>query len=312
MKQLGFDKIIQIIIIILLIAIIIFRRVKRSKKSKDEKKQLDLKEKNMRERAMATIRSRTIGGETLIDYATYKFSIQERVKYTLIAAAVIFCIAYLFYDNIIVSAIVSCLGAIYPRFKRKQLIEKRKDELSMQFKEAISSLASSLAAGQSIENAFRNVLKDLKLLYTDDRTYIIMEFNLINRRVENGEIIERAVDDFANRSDVEDIRNFADVFITCKRTGGDLVEVIKRTADIITDKIEIQQDIKVLVSQKKFESKIMAVAPLGIIFFLRVSSPDFIKPLYKFGTLGPIVMTVALIMIGCGLLISQKIMNIKI
>ncbi|MDY0395113.1 type II secretion system F family protein [Virgibacillus halophilus] len=261
---------------------------------------------------MATIRNRTIGGETLIDYATYRLSFQEKVKYSLLAAAVIFCVAYLFYDNIIISLIAACFGMIYPKFKRKQLIEKRKDELSMQFKEAISSLASSLAAGQSIENAFRDVLRDLKLLYTDDQTYIIKEFNLINRRVENGEIIERAVDDFANRSDVDDIRNFADVFITCKRTGGDLVEVIKRTADIITDKIEIQQDIKVLISQKKFESKIMAVAPLGIILFLRLSSPDFIKPLYQFGTFGPIVMTVALVMVVCGLLISQKIMDIKV
>ncbi|MDY0408534.1 type II secretion system F family protein [Paracerasibacillus soli] len=116
----------------------------------------------------------------------------------------------------------------------------------------------------------------MRLLYTDDRTYIIREFNLINRRVENGEMIERAIEDFANRSDVDDIRNFADVFITCKRTGGDLVEVIKRTSDIITDKIEIQQDIKVLVSQKKFESKIMAIAPLGIILFLKMSSPTLL------------------------------------
>lgn len=308
----GVDKIVGTIVIIFLVGIIVFRRFMQSKKDKEEKKQFDLKEKKTRERAIATIRNRTIGGETLIDYATYKLSLQEKVKYSLIAAVIIFCVAYLFYDSIIVSLIAACFGMIYPRFKRKQLIEKRKDELSMQFKEAISSLASSLAAGQSIENAFRDVLRDLKLLYTDDQTYIIKEFNLINRRVENGEIIERAIDDFANRSDLDDIRNFADVFITCKRTGGDLVEVIKRTADIITDKIEIQQDIKVLISQKKFESKIMAVAPLGIILFLRLSSPDFIEPLYKFGTFGPVVMTVALVMVTCGMLISQKIMDIKV
>lgn len=306
------EKIIGSIIIVILVGIIIVRRVIISKKDKKIKKQHDLKEQELRKKSMEAIRRRSIGGETLIDYATYQLTLQERIKYTLIAAAVIFGVSHIFYDSLIVSGLASCLGIFYPRIKRKDLTEKRKNELSLQFKEAISSLASSLAAGQSIENAFRDAQKDLKLLYTDEQTYIIKEFNLINRRVENGEVIERAIDDFANRSDIEDIRNFADVFITCKRTGGDLVEVIKRTADIITEKIEIQQDIKVLIAQKKLESKIMAVAPLVIVLFLKVSSPDFVAPLYKFGSLGPIVMTVALIFIIIGLFISQKIMDIKV
>src|SRR5699024_7245564 len=141
---------------------------------------------------------------------------------------------------------------------------------------------------------------------------IIKEFNLINRRVENGETVERAIDDFAKRSDIEDINNFSNVFITCKRTGGDLVKVIKQTSDILSDKIEIQQDIRILVSQKKFESKIMAVAPIGIILMLRISSPEFIAPLFVLGTAGPVVMTVALIFIVLSLFISQKIMDISV
>ncbi|PAV28965.1 pilus assembly protein TadB [Virgibacillus profundi] len=302
------EQIIGSIVIAILIAIIVIRRVIKSKKSK----QLESKEVELRQRNIQAIRKRTIGGESLIDYATYEMSLSEKVKYSLLAAIIIFGVAHLFYDSFIIAFIVSCFGIIYPKFKKKDLRDKRKDELTLQFKEAISSLASSLAAGQSIENAFREVLKDLRLLYPDDQTYIIKEFKLINRRIENGEIIERAIDDFAKRSDIDDVRNFSDVFITCKRTGGDLVEVIKRTADIITDKIEIQQDIKVLVSQKKFESKIMAVAPLGITFFLKMSSPEFVAPLFEFGTAGPVVMTIVLICVGSSLLISQKIMDIEV
>ncbi|ASK62844.1 pilus assembly protein TadB [Virgibacillus phasianinus] len=305
-------QIFSLIAIVILVGIFIFRRVRISRKENQEKKKVEQQGAELRKRNIEAIKKRTIGGENLIDYGTYTLSKTEKLKYSLIAAAVIFVVGLIFYDNYIVSGILACLGIFYPKFKRKDLMKKRKDELSLQFKEAISSLASSLAAGQSIENAFRVVLKDLKLLYPDEETYIVKEFNLINRRVENGEIIERAIDDFAKRSDIDDIRNFSDVFITCKRTGGDLVEVIKRTADIITDKIEIQQDIRVLISQKKFESKIMAVAPLGITFFLKVSSPEFVAPLYQFGTFGPVVMTVALICIICGLLISMKIMNIEV
>lgn len=302
------QEIIGSVIAVILLGILFIRKILKNKElKKDEKVELDKRQRRIKE-----IRKRSIGGELLVDYAEYDMSFKEKVKYSLFAALVIFGISYLFYDSLIFSLIVSAGGLIYPRFKKKSLAEKRKNELNLQFKEAIASLASSLAAGQSIENAFKEVLKDLKLLYPDEETYIIKEFDLITRRIANGEIVERAMDDFANRSDIEDIRNFADVFITCKRTGGDLVEIIKRTADIIADKVEIQQDIRVLVSQKKFESKIMAVAPIGMLLFLRTSSPDYVEPLYGFGTPGPIIMTVALTCVVLSLLIGQKLMNIKI
>ncbi|MCM3739536.1 type II secretion system F family protein [Oceanobacillus luteolus] len=306
------EQIIGSILIIFLLGTLVFRRLFQSRRRKQVEKEQSKLESMKRERSIQAIRMRTLGGNTLIDYATYELSFGEKVKYTLMAGAVLFGIAYLFYDNFIVSSIVGLLGVFYPRMKKKSLNEKRKNELLLQFKEAISALSSSLAAGQSIENAFRDALKDLKLLYPNDDIHIIKEFNLINRRIENGETVERAIDDFAKRSDIEDIINFSNVFITCKRTGGDLVRVIKQTSDILSDKIEIQQEIRILVSQKKFESKIMAIAPIGIILMLRVSSPEFVAPLFDLGTPGPVVMTVALIFIVLSLFISQKIMDIKI
>ena len=37
----------------------------------------------------------------------------------------------------------------------------------MQFKQTLYSLGSSLAAGRSVENSFKEVAKDLRLLYPD-------------------------------------------------------------------------------------------------------------------------------------------------
>ena len=51
--------------------------------------------------------------------------------------------------------------------------------------------------------------------------------------------IEALLSNFAQRSGVEDIENFANVFATCYRKGGNIKEIIKNTAEIIGDKIEI-------------------------------------------------------------------------
>ncbi|WP_235822692.1 type II secretion system F family protein [Cytobacillus massiliigabonensis] len=248
----------------------------------------------------------------LIDYSAYHLSLKEYLFYMITSMVVLFLVGYLFYESIIASMIVAAVGFYYPRIQRKSLLEKRKEKLAVQFKEAIASLSSSLAAGRSIENSFREVVSDLKLLYPDPNTHIIREFEIINRRVENGETIERAVQDFAIRSDLEDIINFSDIFITCKRTGGNLVEVIRRTADVISEKIDIQQEVQVMVAQKKFESRILSVMPIVMIALLKYSSGDYLAPLYEWGSIGPIVMTFCLALLVFSFWLSQRIMNIKV
>ncbi|WP_404453582.1 type II secretion system F family protein [Oceanobacillus kapialis] len=248
----------------------------------------------------------------LVNYAVYRLSIREYVFYAVIACAFFAFVGYLFYESIIATIVLGALGLLYPRIQRKSLLNKRKEKLKLQFKEAIASLSSSLAAGRSIENSFREVVADLYLLYPDPNTLIIQEFEIINRRIENGETIENALLDFSNRSDIEDIQNFANVFITCKRTGGNLVEVIRRTSDIISEKIDIQQEVAVMVAQKKFESRIMSIAPLGMILLLKYSAEDYLAPMYQWSSRGPIFMTVCLGILVFSYWYGQRIMDIKV
>ncbi|MFD2630924.1 type II secretion system F family protein [Oceanobacillus kapialis] len=248
----------------------------------------------------------------LVNYAVYRLSLKEYVFYAIIACAFFAFVGYLFYESIVATIVLGALGLLYPRIQRKSLLNKRKEKLKLQFKEAIASLSSSLAAGRSIENSFREVVADLYLLYPDPNTLIIQEFEIINRRIENGETIENALLDFSNRSDIEDIQNFANVFITCKRTGGNLVEVIRRTSDIISEKIDIQQEVAVMVAQKKFESRIMSIAPLGMILLLKYSAEDYLAPMYQWSSRGPIFMTVCLGILVFSYWYGQRIMDIKV
>ncbi|TDQ42195.1 type II secretion system F family protein [Aureibacillus halotolerans] len=246
------------------------------------------------------------------NYAEYQLSKAEWLTTIIAVAGLFFLIGIVFYQNAIVGILLSGITFFSPKFRRAQLIVKRKEELSLQFKQALYSLSSSLAAGKSLENAFREVVIDLKLLYPDERTYIIREFELINRKVENGTPIERAVENFAVRSDIDDIQNFSDVITTCKRTGGDLVEVVRRTSTIIGDKLDIQQEITVVVSQKRLESRILNVAPFIMITALSLGSPDYMAPLYEFPGGGPFIMTLAIGVLVFSYWLSQKIMNIKV
>ncbi len=247
----------------------------------------------------------------LIDYSIYKMNFKERIFYFALAGLVLFIIGFIFYHNLLVSFFLALLGFFYQKIKVKELIASRKLELTLQFKQSLYSLSSALVAGKSVENAFKEVIEDLKILYPNPNTYIIKEFEIISRRFENGEPIENAIQDFSRRADVEDINNFADVFITCKRTGGDLVEVIRRTSNIISNKIETQQEVTVLISQKKLEARILSIAPFAIVALISFSSKDYMEPLYQFG-IGTVVMTISLVILVISYLLSRWIMNIKV
>lgn len=246
----------------------------------------------------------------LIDYNHYRLTPKEKVSAILMLALPAFVVGYIFYKSFVLATVLAAVGLAFPRFRKQQLIHLRKNKLYVQFKQALSCLSSSMAVGKSIETAFREALEDLKLLYPDPGCLIVVEFSIICRKVENGEPIEFALKNLADRSHLEDVRNFTDVFLTCKRTGGNLMEVMKRTATVIGEKLEISQDITVMIAQKRFESRVLLFAPIVIVAVLAFSSPEYMVPLYT-GS-GVLIMTASLLLLGACYVLTQKIMDIKV
>lgn len=247
----------------------------------------------------------------LIDYDVYIMKPIERILYILLAAAVLFIMGFIFYQNVFLALLLTPFSLFYPKIKTKEIIKKRKNLLNLQFKDMLYSLSSSLTAGKSPESAFSDVLKDLKVLYPTSDVYIIKEVEYIIRKLNMNETVESALGDLGKRSKIEDIQNFTEVFKTCKRTGGNLVNVIRNSSDVINEKIEIIEDINTIVAAKKFEHKILSFVPIVMIVILTLTTEDYMAPLFN-TILGRIVMTVAIIIMVVGYFISNKIMDIKV
>lgn len=246
----------------------------------------------------------------LPDYTVYELSIVQRMVCLGIGGALFFGIGYLFYHQIIISILFMAGAFLIPPYWRNYMLNRRRAALNLHFKQALFSLSSSLSAGRSVENAFREAIQDLRMLDPDAQNDLIKEFSIICARMEYGEPIEDALQDFSRRANMEDITNFADVFTVCKRTGGDLVEIVRRTSTIIGEKLDVQQEIAVLIAQKKFESKAIMAAPILMILFMNVTSPDYMLPIYN--GVGYIITTFCLAgLLGCMIWIN-KIMNIDL
>lgn len=246
-----------------------------------------------------------------IDYSVYNMSRKEKLLYILLAAIFLFGLGFIFYQNIIVSLLPTPFALLYPKIRTREIITKRQNELNLQFKDLLYSISSSLGSGKALETAFKESLKELSIIYPNEETLIIKEIQYMQRKLDMNDQIEDVLADFADRSKLEDVRSFAAILQTCNKRGGNVIEIIRNTSNVINDKIEVKQEITTILAQKKFEQKILSVMPIALILFLSATQKDYMEPVFT-TALGRVVMTIAIIFIISGYMIMKKIMDIKI
>ena len=243
------------------------------------------------------------------DYGSYQFSRRELIENILLFTALDATIAYLFYRSVIAFLILFPILIPFLRSRRKDLNTRRRREILAEFTTGMQMVNASLQAGYAIENSFREAISELRKIYPDD-AFIIIEFRHILTQTSLNVPIETLLLDLGHRTHIEDIRNFAEVFQTAKRTGGDLIAIIRNAVTSIQVKKETREEIEANLSGKASEQKIMSAAPILLIAYTSLTSPGFLDVCYH-NTLGIAIMTGSLIIYATAYLWGRKIMQIE-
>lgn len=244
------------------------------------------------------------------NYNEYQYTRKEWLQYFLQGAIMGVAVGFLFYSSLLGVILMMPYAFFYVHNKKQHLIEERKWRLNLEFRDGLAGVSAALNAGYSVENAFEQAVMDLKLMYPSD-ALIVGEFEGIVNQIHMNRTVEDILKNLADRSAIEDIANFADVFITAKRTGGDIIKIIRATGNTIGDKIEVKREILTMITAKKFESNIMNMIPFCIILYLRIFSPGFLDPLYN-NLFGFIFMSILLVVYYTVYRIAQRIMSIEV
>ena len=245
-----------------------------------------------------------------MNYQQYHFSWKEQIR--MIAEFVLTSggFAYWFNRSWIVFAVFLMFYPLYAKRVKKRMICKRQEVLCREFKDSILCVASSLAAGYSIENAFRDAYAQMYMQY-GEHSLMTEELRCINSCLSLNIPLEELLYDFANRSGLEDVRSFCEVFVFAKRSGGDFIQIIHITAARISEKNDLLEAIQTEISGKKMEQKLMNLMPLFILVYIDFSFGGYLDGLYH-NTLGVMIMTICLAVYIGAYLLSEKIMSIQI
>lgn len=225
-----------------------------------------------------------------------------------IAIALLF--GRLFFDSWIAFLLISPITVPWVIMQKKIDKKQKCMLLGIQFRDAIFSVLTNLKAGYSVENAFFEANKDMKLLYGKNKD-ISDYLTMINTGLKNNIPLEKLIYRMGNDSGNVDIQEFAFVFAASKRSGGNMTDIIERTINIISRKMEVEKEIDVLVSAKRLEARIMNLVPFFIIFYISLTSPGFFDVLYH-NPFGIAVMTICMGLYIFSYIISERIVNIAV
>lgn len=223
---------------------------------------------------------------------------------------IVLVVAYIFYENLFMSVILSPYVYIHYRQRKKDRIIHDRNSFRKKFKDGIMSVSFALNVGYSIENAFVQALEELRLVYGDNSDIVAMFKGIVIRLGQN-ENLEDILTDFAVGSEVDDIVYFAEIFRYAKRSGGDLMAIIRNTAQIIQQKEEVMSEVDTIISGKRMEQKVMSFIPAAIVVYLKITAGEFIEPLYG-NPAGIIIMTVCLGLYAVSDMWAKRIVNIEV
>lgn len=205
---------------------------------------------------------------------------------------------WLFYRKLFFVAGLLCLLPLYLRICKKEQEKETRRRLNRGFADALAAFSAALEAGYSAENALDESVKDLAMLYPAEEP-IRKEFCYLQRQLQNNRSLEEAFADLAVRTGDEDILCFAEVFEIAKRSGGDLIQVIKATERNMAECAEVKREIRTILTAKRLEGNIMNLMPCGILAYFLLCDPLYLEPLYEGGA-GRAVMTCLLAAyLGC-------------
>ena len=241
------------------------------------------------------------------DYTVYILDTKQKLLALATGFLVGYVAAYVYFDNSTVGLIVGLLAgykaiSIY----QKKLFNDRKKELRLQFRDLLESLSNSYTVGMTSARAFSAALDDMIAEHGKD-SYITQEVALICSAHENqGFEISELLNDFAERSGVDDVRSFAGVFEVSANLAGDIGKVVRETRDMINDKIEIELEIQTMVTGQRNQLNILAVMPIVMALLTRSFESD---------SVGGAIIAIKLVALGFFVFaywLGTKIVDIKV
>lgn len=151
----------------------------------------------------------------------------------------------------------------------------------------------------------------LQITATESRAPISVELRKVFDEINLGMSVQSAMNHLAARIDSKEIRYFVVAVLIQNETGGNLADVLRKTANLIRERQKIAGVVRVLSAEGRISAWILSVMPFLLAFLLYLINPDFISALWK-DEMGLVMLGVSFGLMLVGVFWMSRLVQIKV
>lgn len=224
-----------------------------------------------------------------------------RLRRVLISVSISIILSLTFYMSIYPALIIS--PVVYFLLPNKSHF--RKNDLYA-FRNMLNILYSEIIAGKSFRNSTKVAISDTKFMDTLFRESVEMMELELNLGMSDLEVWKN----FEERLKLDSLTQFI-LIIDKGYYTGDLLTIIRRSIQLLSDRLEIEIEINLAIAAKKFEFNTMMISPVVLLAFLTLSNRTYMSMLFE-TSIGRLVMSFGLISLIIAYKIGDKIIKIEV
>ncbi len=209
-----------------------------------------------------------------------------------------------FFHRPFIALPVGLLAASVPLIYAKQRKAKRLRQFEQQFPDALDMLNRALRAGLAMNGA-------IQIVADEAPDPVAQEFRVLFEENRLGLDLREALKKLAGRVESSELHLFVTAVILQRETGGNLAEILERTAEIIRDRFRILGDVRTLTAQARMSGFILTILPLAMAGIIMFVAPDYLKGMLA-DPVGRYLAVTAVVLQIIGFLVMRKIVNIKV
>jgi tight adherence protein B len=170
--------------------------------------------------------------------------------------------------------------------------------------ETIDLMSRALQAGHGVTAAIEMASEEIAEPLASEFRTTFEEQNL-------GLPLREAMLNLAERVPLDDVRFLVTAILVQKETGGNLAEILDKTAVLLRDRMRLKGQLRIYTAQGRLSGWFLSLLPFILFFLISMVNPGYEKMLWT-DPVGRHLVYAGLIMMAIGIYAIRKIVEIKV
>ena len=245
-----------------------------------------------------------IGTLNLIRQSGQRWNVATVMGISVLATALVAWISSYFLPSIVFAIIAGVAAGAIPYVYLWVLREQRFNKCDQLLPEAIDLMARGLRAGHALTAV-------IEMVGNEVAEPISSEFKRLHEEHSLGLPLREATMNLVSRLPRDDVRFLATAILMQKETGGNLAQILDKTAAVARERARLRGQLKIYTAQGRVTGWVLCLMPFIMFGLLSTLNWDFEKLLVT-EDLGRIFCYVGLGLMFFGVLVIRKIIDIKV